>query len=207
MNFIAHLVLSPKEKNFLAGNIAADFLRGFDQKRMLDSIRSGIAMHHFVDQYTDTHPVVKNSKDRLKEHFHLLSGVLTDVFYDHYLARNFEYIANISLQEFCGYIYETLGQNITELPPALQRFVPIMIRENVLYSFREIEGVQLALTRINRRIKMKISTGLAITALLDHYEVLEADFKAFFPCLIQATESYRKQYDSFLLPEVLTPTG
>jgi len=205
MNFIAHLVLSPKEKNLLAGNIAADFLRGFKQKRNSDPIRSGITMHQFVDQYTDTHPTVKNSKDRLKDQFHLLSGILIDVFYDHFLARNFEHISNMSLQEFCGYIYKTLEENISELPPGLQRFLPVMICENVLYSYREIEGVEQALIRINRRIKIKISTGSAIAALREHYDFLENDFRTFFPCVIKITENFRNKYDSFLLSEGKIP--
>jgi acyl carrier protein phosphodiesterase len=207
MNFIAHLVLSPKEKNFLAGNIAADFLRGFRQKRNSDPIRSGISMHQFVDQYTDNHPIVKNSKDRLKDQFHLLSGVLTDVFYDHFLARNFEYISNMPLNEFCGYVYKILDENFSKLPPRLQRFLPVMISENVLYSYREIKGVEEALTRINRRITLQISTELAVVALADHYELLENDFKTFFPCVIKETEDFRNKYDSFLLPEGAFPAN
>ena len=32
MNFLAHLVLSPKQTDFISGNIAADFLKGSDRK-------------------------------------------------------------------------------------------------------------------------------------------------------------------------------
>lgn len=202
MNFIAHLVLSPKEKNYLAGNMAADFLRGFGQKHLSEPIRTGVAMHQFVDRYTDTHSVVKKSKGRIKKHFHLLSGVLVDVFYDHFLAGHFDQIANISLEEFSTAVYGILEQKRTELPPRLQRFLPVMIRENVLCSYREMEGIQLALSRINRMIKIKISTELALAVLKHHYQSLERDFMVFFPCLISATEKYRASYDSFLLPEV-----
>jgi acyl carrier protein phosphodiesterase len=199
MNFIAHLILSPKEKHYLSGNIAADFLDGFSRKRISAPIQSGITMHQFVDRYTDTHPIVKTSRDRINSHFRLLSGVLIDVFYDHFLARNFSRIASVSLKEFCRYIYETLEQNITELPPRLQRFVPIMIREDILYSYRELAGIQLSLDRINRRITLKIATDLATAVLKDHYDRLEADFMSFFPCVITATEHYRDSYDSFLI--------
>jgi len=199
MNFIAHLVLSPKENHFLAGNMAADFLKGFSQKCIADSIRKGIAMHQFVDQFTDSHPIVKQSKDRIKEPFRLLSGVLIDVFYDHFLARNFHKISNMPLLEFCEYIYETLEKNIAELPPRLQRFLPIMVRENILFSYREIPGIQLALVRINRRIKIKIDADLAITALKIHYDALEDDLMSYFPCAVAATERYRNRYDSFLI--------
>jgi acyl carrier protein phosphodiesterase len=198
MNFLAHLVLSPKEKNFILGNLAADFLRGSEKKLLPESVQSGILMHQFVDRFTDAHILVKASKGRLKNHFRLLSGVLTDVFYDHFLAKDFEQIANISLEEFCEYIYETLESNIAKLPPRLQHFVPIMIRENILFSFRELRGIQAALTRINYRIKKKFSTELAMASLRDIYGFIESDFRKFFPDLIDATESFRKHHNTFL---------
>jgi acyl carrier protein phosphodiesterase len=115
MNFLAHLVLSQKEKDFISGNIAADFLSGPDRKFVSKGIQSGISMHRFVDQFTDTHVLTKTSKDRLQSHFRLFSGVVIGMFYDHFLAKDFELIANISLEEFCEYIYETLEKNISEM--------------------------------------------------------------------------------------------
>ncbi len=203
MNFLAHLVLSPKETDFISGNIAADFLKGPDRKLFSRGVRNGISMHQFVDQFTDTHALVKTSKDRVKNHFRLLSGVLVDVFYDHFLAKDFEHFANISLEEFCEYIYETLEKNISELPPRLQQFVPEMIRENILFSYRKLAGIQTALTRINIRIKKKFSVGLAMAILSDIYEFLENDFRKYFPCLINVTQSYRKDYGTFLLPALI----
>jgi acyl carrier protein phosphodiesterase len=200
MNFLAHLVLSPKETDFILGNLAADFLRGSNKKLISKSIQNGISMHQFVDKFTDTHFLVKTSRDRIRSHFRLLSGVFVDVFYDHFLAKDFEYIANISLEEFCECIYETLEKNINVLPPRLQQLIPIMIRENILFSYRKVEGVQTALTRINRRITKKFSVKLAMVCFKNIYESLENDFRKFFPHLIDATEYYRKDYETFLLP-------
>jgi len=197
------LVISPKETDFISGNIAADFLRGTDRKFVSKGVQRGISMHRFVDQFTDTHVLVKMSKNRVKKHFHLLSGVLVDIFYDHILAKDFELIANISLEEFCEYVYEILEKNISELPPMLQRFVPVMIRENILLSYRKLAGIQTALTRINMRVTKKFSVGLAMVILNDLYEFLENDFRQYFPCVINVTESYRKNYETFLLPALI----
>lgn len=198
MNFLAHLVLSPKETDFILGNLAADFLSGTEKKRLSESIRNGISMHQFVDRFTDTHIQVKVSRNRLTKHFRLLSGVLTDVFYDHFLAKDFEQIANLSLTEFCEYIYETLENNIAVLPARLQRFVPIMIRDNILYSSRELKGIQTALARINHRIKKKFSIELAMASFRECYGLIENDFRIFFPDLIDVTAVYRKNHNTFL---------
>jgi len=203
MNLLAHLVLSPKETEFISGNIAADFLKGADRNLISKGVQSGISMHRFVDQFTDTHVLVKMSKDRVKKHFRLLSGVLIDIFYDHFLARDFELIANMPLEAFCEYIYETLEKNISELPPRLQRFVPVMIQENTLYSYRKLSGIQTALARINLRITKKFSVRLAMAILDDMYDFLKNDFRQYFPCVISVTESYRKDYGTFLLPNTV----
>ena len=203
MNFLAHLVLSPKEINFISGNLAADFLRGSDRKFISERVQKGISMHQFVDKFTDTHLLVKTSKNKIKNHFRLLSGVFVDVFYDHFLAKDFEHIANISLEEFCECIYETLEKNINVLPPRLQQLIPIMIREDILFSYRKLEGVQTALTRINHRITKKFSVKLAMVHFKNIYVSLENDFREFFPRLIDATESYRKDYGTFLLPTLI----
>ena len=203
MNFLAHLVLSPNQTDFISGNIAADFLRGADRELISERVRNGISMHQFVDKFTDTHLLVKTSKNRITSHFRLLSGVFVDVFYDHFLAKDFEHIANISLEEFCEHIYETLEKNVNGLPPRLQQFIPIMISENILFSYRELEGIQTALLRINRRVSKKFSVRLAMVNFKNIYKSLEKDFWKFFPYLIDATESYRKDYNSFLLSSLL----
>ena len=201
MNILAHLVLSPKETGFIAGNLAADFLKGPDRKQISKRVLNGILMHQFVDKFTDTHVLVKTSKNKIKRRFRLLSGVFVDVFYDHFLAKDFENISNISLKEFCEYIYDILEKNIHVLPPRLKRLIPLLIREDILFSYRNIEGVQTALTRINHRITRKFCVRSAIINFKDTYESLENDFNNFFPRLIDATKSYRKDYGTFLLPD------
>ena len=54
--------------------------------------------------------------------------------------------------------------------------------------------------RLNYRVKKKFSVELAMAILKDLYEFIENDFRKFFPCLIEVTESYRKGYSTFLLP-------
>ncbi|UCD89884.1 MAG: DUF479 domain-containing protein [Desulfobacterales bacterium] len=203
MNFLAHLVLSPRETDFISGNLAADFLRGSNRKLISARVQNGISMHQFVDKFTDSHLLVKTSKGRINSHFRLLSGVFVDIFYDHFLAKDFERIANISLEEFCRYIYETLEKNLVGLPPRLQQFIPIMIRENTLFSYRKLEGVQTSLDRINQRINKKFSVRLAMVNLKNIYDSLENDFRKFFPCLVDATESYRNDYGTFLLSSLI----
>jgi len=39
--------------------------------------------------------------------------------------------------------------------------------------------------------------------LNDMYDILENDFRQYFPYLINVTESYRKNYGTFLLPALI----
>ena len=97
----------------------------------------------------------------------------------------------------------SIEKNISNLPPRLQQFVPVMIRENILFSYRRLAGIQTALTRINLRVTKKFSVGLAMAILNDMYDFFENDFRQYFPCLINVTKNYRKNCGTFLLPGLI----
>ena len=46
-------------------------------------IKKGIQLHREIDQFTDSHPIVRESKLRLRADFRHYSPVIVDVFYDH----------------------------------------------------------------------------------------------------------------------------
>ena len=85
MNYLAHLYLSGNNADLLLGNFIADHLKGADRKRIYpEAIKRGIALHRRIDTFTDAHPVVAESKVRVREQFGKYAPVIVDVFYDHF---------------------------------------------------------------------------------------------------------------------------
>lgn len=182
MNFLAHLFLSGENENILVGNFIADFVKG---KRALESfdikIRRGIELHRAIDLFTDTHAVVASSKDKLRPKYRHYAGVIVDVFYDHYLAKNWGLYANVRLEDFADRAYKTLQRNYNSLPVGVQQMLPYMVRGNWLVNYSRPEGIGRALTGMSRRTPYESKMDEALNDLIKFDDEFEQEFKIFFP--------------------------
>src|SRR6187549_190225 len=88
MNWLAHLLLSPPEPLLRLGNLSGDFVRGIDVTLLRPELQLGITQHRRIDAFVDAHPLVRRSRERLDAPFRRFAGVLVDVYYDHFLARD-----------------------------------------------------------------------------------------------------------------------
>lgn len=188
MNFLAHLFLSKNNKNILIGNFIADAVKGKKHENYPKEIQSGILLHRAIDYFTDTHPIVKKSKKRLHERYGHYAGVIIDILYDHYLAKNWRHYSEIPLDIYANSIYSFFQANIEIFPAEIQKLLPYMIEYNWLVSYASLEGIEKVLIGMNKRTKGISKMDLAIEDLLKHYEEFESDFTEFFKDLIQFSE-------------------
>jgi acyl carrier protein phosphodiesterase len=192
MNFLAHLYLSKENKNILIGNFIADAVKGSDYKKFSKEIQAGILLHREIDNYTDTHLIVKTSKRRLNLQYNHYKGVIIDIFYDHFLAKNWHHYSEMPLAIYAENTYAFLQENIEIYPEKMQKLLPYMIEYNWLVSNASIEGIGKILVGMNRRSKGVSKMDLATEDLIKHYEDFESDFKSFFEELIKFTEEKTK---------------
>ncbi|MBD2327514.1 DUF479 domain-containing protein [Alkalinema sp. FACHB-956] len=185
MNYLAHLHLSDGSPESMIGNLLGDFRKGLCEAQYSPAIRQGIVLHQQVDIFTDTHAIVRRSKQRMSPKFRRFAGIMLDVLYDHFLSKHWADYSQESLREFVDRAYDILLTHQAILPPLLQRAVPVMVDQDWLYSYRDLAGVDLTLRRIARRFKRETPLAQAIEELQHHYPALEADFQAFFPILVQ----------------------
>lgn len=183
MNYLAHLVLSDQTPLGLVGNLAGDFLRGVDVSTLHPEVRRGVALHRAVDAFTDSHPLPRQSRDRLDPAWRHWRRVLVDVFYDHVLARDFERHASQPLPEFAARVYTALEAHAALLPPTLQRAAPVMIDHDWLSAYAHADGVEEILWRMSRRSRHAPALDRAAGELRANADAFAADFAAFFPRL------------------------
>ena len=88
MNFLAHIYLSGNNDLIKIGNFMADGIRGNDYLKFPDDVKKGILLHRQIDTFTDLNPIYRKSKHRLHAKYGHYSGVIMDILYDHYLAKN-----------------------------------------------------------------------------------------------------------------------
>ncbi|WP_201982000.1 acyl carrier protein phosphodiesterase [Hymenobacter rubidus] len=187
MNFLAHLFLSGPShaaaySDVLLGNFMADSVPGKQLESYPPAVQTGIRLHRAIDTFTDQHPVVRRSTQRLREAgYGKYAGVISDMFLDHFLARNFEKFSSEKLPEFTRRVYALLTQHQAELPPRVQQFLPYMVQHNWLVGYAELEGIRRALGGLSRRATAGSGMETAVDELQANYAGYEADFWEYFP--------------------------
>jgi acyl carrier protein phosphodiesterase len=185
VNWLGHLRVAPREPLPRLGNLLGDFVRGVDVAALPAPVRSGIEQHRAVDRFTDAHPRFRRSRARLPAALRRFSGVLADVFYDHFLARDWRrYGDGRPLGAFTADAYALLAAHAPLLPPRLRDAAPHMAREDWLGSYASIEGIELVLARMAARLRRPSPLGEGAAALRRHQDELGRDFAAFFPDLL-----------------------
>ncbi len=194
MNFLAHAVLSFKRPDLIVGNFIADFVKGKAYLDYPESIRKGILLHREIDHYTDRHKQFRNSKSRLSGEFGHYSGVIVDMYFDHFLAANFYKFQPQTLEEFSNHIYQTVKSYDGALPAKADYILHHMSRSNWLLSYREISGIDRALKGMSRRTKFRSRLEFAGITLRENYHLFYTDFMIFFPKVLTfAQEKIRER--------------
>lgn len=180
MNFLAHLYLSENNTQIMIGNLIADHIHGNKFKHYPLEIQKGIQLHRKIDSFTDTHKVVKKSKRRLHERYGHFDGIIIDIFYDYFLAKNWTTYSQIPLDIYTKSIYALLSKNVNILPEKTQKMLPYMIQYNWLYNYQFLNGIQQVLDGMNKRTKNISKMNLAIDDLKNLEATFEQDFSLFF---------------------------
>jgi acyl carrier protein phosphodiesterase len=186
MNYLAHIYLSGTNTDVQLGNFIADFIRGNHYKNLPLDVQKGIKLHRFIDNYTDHHPIFKKSKKRLFNEFRHYSAVVVDMFYDHFLAKNFHKYSAITLYEFSQAFYLILEANSSILPKAVVNLIPVIKEFNWLYSYREIAQLKAILNQMNNRTKHVTELHKSVDTLTTYYSEFESEFFEFFDELQKA---------------------
>jgi len=190
MNFLAHAFLARDDADLMLGSLMGDFVKGPLDDRYGPAITRGLILHRSVDTYTDSHALVARSRARVGPARRRYAGILVDLFYDHYLARNWSEYTTVPLDRFTDSVYANLLTRSHLLPERPQRIAPHMARTDWLGSYRDTAAVGEALDRIGSRLKRGNGLLGSVEDLVENYAGLEQDFRAFFPEAMRFAQKY-----------------
>ncbi|AWI26236.1 acyl carrier protein phosphodiesterase [Flavobacterium pallidum] len=180
MNFLAHIYLSGDNDLMKIGNFMADGIRGKHFEEFPEGVRKGILLHREIDTYTDAHPIWRESTKKLHERYHHYAGVIVDVFYDHFLAKNWNKYSTETLEDFTDGFYKILIAHYDILTEKTKAMMPYMIRHNWLLSYRTLQGMERILTQMDHRTGDKSNMRFAHLELRRHYDAFEKEFTEYF---------------------------
>ena len=187
MNWLAHVFLSEQNIDFQVGNFISDPLKGKAWENSSEDIKKGMEVHKIIDSYTDSHPIFKQSKKRLKDKG-LLKAVIVDFTYDYLLAKNWNKFCNIELNDFMNNFYKNVEKRKVDYPQRPKEIVSNMVSRDLL-NYQDLNHLKQAFIRLDRRTSERLAKRDSATSyyeiIQDKMPQLEKDFLEFFPDLIQ----------------------
>lgn len=180
MNFLAHLHLSGSDPQIVTGNFMGDFVKGRVGGEYPPLVRRGIMLHRGIDSFAQHHPAFVASRHRIDRRFGLYRAVMVDLFYDHFLAVEWGRWSDVPFGEYLAGSRRAVEEHLELLPPRLRDILPIVFEE-LIPSYREIEGIESAFGRMSARIVRQNPLGGGAEELERHYGALREDFRRFMP--------------------------
>ncbi len=188
MNFLAHLYLSGENEGIRVGNFIGDSIKGSGYQAFPESIRRGVLLHRKIDRFTDTHPITKQTSLFLKPAYGRYAGIVIDIFYDHFLALSWSRYSVHSLQDYIQNAHALLLTYFPILPPKMQQFVPLMIRNRRLESYSSEQGIHHVLRSMSCYTTLPGEQDFALDILQKNKPELTACFHLFMKEMIRYVE-------------------
>lgn len=192
MNFLAHLYLAQPTPASLIGNLLPDLTKGPTDPCLHPDVLSGAVNHRRVDAYTDTHPVFARTRARFRGKHGRYSGILTDLFYDHVLARHWDRYHPQPLNDFIDQVHTALADNTGLMPEPMRPIISRLIDQGWLRCYATPQGMETVLgmmsVRFTQRLRRSVNLASAVQDLPTIDKALQEDFTEFFPQLIAYTQ-------------------
>jgi acyl carrier protein phosphodiesterase len=178
----------PNNAAFQLGNLLADEIPKPVRSALPAAVQAGIAAHHMVDRFTDTHPLVKQSHGRLPPTFLRYAGPVMDLYYDHLLCCDWaRLMPHVPLAQFTARFYAEAQPFAALLPDNARNTLARISEHDALGAYRSVDAVTFALNRIAARWQARFGRKIDLAAAVPYLEAskpaLQADFRAFFPQL------------------------
>lgn len=180
MNFLFHLYLSGDDPQLLTGNLMGDFVKGSIGEGYPPRLRNGIVLHRRIDSFAQNHPLFRRSRQRIDPRFGHWRGVLVDMFYDHFLADEWQRWSPEPFHTYLALARGMVEANRAHLPENMAAILPLLF-ENLLPSYRTLEGVGRALQRMSTRVRRSNPLAEGGSELEKNRVGLRGDFREFLP--------------------------
>ena len=171
----------------------ADSIKGHDYEKFDSEIKKGILLHRHIDSFTDMHPIYRQSKHRLHEKYGHYSGVIMDIAYDHFLAKNWSKYSSEKLDNYAADFYQLMQDNFEILTERTKGMLPYMIGRNWLVSYATIAGLEMILFQMDYKTKHRVHMQEAIVEIQDFYTEFESEFFQFFEELMNSCQQKLKE--------------
>lgn len=197
MNFLAHSLISleideKENKKTLYANFAGDFYKGLVETIELpDELKEGIVLHRIIDKISDRNENFLN--ELLTEKFGIFKGIVSDMYIDHFLSKNFDSLFNDNLNNIENKILYNIKINEKFFPDNFKRTFQWLKSGKVMSSYQNINFLERAFYGISQRVRKGEILKLSIIELQKNYNLFEEKaIKEFFYVKSESIKMFNK---------------
>lgn len=189
MNFLAHVYLSEDNFSLAVGNLIADRVKGKDLTNFSPMIQKGILLHRKIDAFTDHHSLFKECVSILFPIYRHYSRVIIDIYFDHFLASNWDKYNSKNLKVFSNEFYDALKIESENFPENIKNFSRTLIFYNWFDSYKTITDLELILTQMAQRTRFPSKLSASKKQLKGNYTYFHNHFSSFMEEVIDFTKN------------------
>jgi acyl carrier protein phosphodiesterase len=178
MNHLMNIYVS---RNFsdqvMIGNYIGNRVKPSQYLNYPQEILKGILLRHKIDEFIKNSSVFERSRKRLKPCFVKRSTLLVGIFYEHFLAANWNKYHSSSLNATVQEGYLKIIDNMPFISFRFRRFVLRLFVKGYINNLATLAGVHDFMLFINFPTNLYAS----IEDLIQNYQLFKCDFEEFLP--------------------------
>ena len=177
MNFLGHSLISLEideniNKETLYGNFTGDFYKGLVERiEISENLKEGIILHRIIDKTSDRKENLLN--ELLVEKFGIFKGIVSDMFIDHFLSKNFNNLFNKNIDDIEREILDKVKEYKNIFPKDFERTFNWLNDRNVMANYKDIDFLERAFQGLAKNIRRGEILNLAVSELKKNYNLFE----------------------------------
>ena len=136
-----------------------------------EALKDGIRLHRIIDKVSDRKENYLN--ELLVDKFGIFKGIVSDMFIDHFLSKNFNQLFNKDIEIIEKRILDEVEKNRNIFPKDFDRMFKWLNDRNVMSNYKDIDFLERAFEGLARNIRKGEILNLATTELKKNYNLFE----------------------------------
>ena len=180
-------------KETLYGNFTGDFYKGLVERiELSENLKEGIVLHRIIDKTSDRKENLLN--ELLAEKFGIFKGIVSDMFIDHFLSKNFNNLFNKNINDIERKILDKVKEKKNIFPKDFERTFNWLNDKNVMVNYKEIDFLDRAFQGLAKNIRRGEILNLAVSELKKNYNLFEEkSIKEFFYVKNESIKEFSKK--------------
>lgn len=179
MNYLGHLYFSNNDQELMLHNLYGDFVKGKDLSTYSEAAQKGVKLHRTIDNFIDTNPTIVELGHILQADLPKVYPIAIDLFFDHYLAKNWQHFHTQTLTDFLTNFYASINLESKDYKADFILFTQSLKQHNWISYYPGLFGLYKSCNGLSRRLSFPNELKNVWKIYLKHESLIETYFEKF----------------------------